>query len=111
MCRALRVLCAAISSERLAELRTATISVHWELVGGATSTPELLLQIEELNPDVIVVHSGLGAEAVAAVRALKAGIRIVAVGEVPGADASIQSIKYVREAILGLPRPGGPILS
>jgi len=111
MCRALRVLCAATSPERLAELRSATVSAHWELVGGATSTPELLLQMEELNPDVVVVHSGLGAEAVAAARALKEGVRIVAVGDLPGADLSIESIQYVREAILGLPRPGGPVLS
>jgi hypothetical protein len=93
----------------LAQLKRATVSVHWELVGGATSLPELLLQVEEWKPDVVVVHSGLAAEAVGAVRGLRQGVRIVAIGEVTGADERAESLHQVREAILGLPRPGGPI--
>jgi hypothetical protein len=109
MCRALRVLCAAVTAGRLAELRRATVSAHWELVGGATSLTELLLQIEAEHPDVVVVHAGLGEGAVPAVRRLDQRIRIVGIGRVPGADEQTDSISHVREAILGLPRPGGPV--
>jgi hypothetical protein len=109
MCRALRVLCAAVTADRLAELRRATVSAHWELVGGATSLSELLLQVEAERPDVLVVHAGLGEEAVTAVRRLDQTVRIVGVGRVPGADEQADSIHGVREAILGLPRPGGPV--
>jgi hypothetical protein len=109
MCRALKVLCAAVSSERLAHLEQASVSVHWELVGGATSLPELLLQIEAERPDVVVIHEGLGPQAVQAVRTLSGSCRIVTVGNLVGADEQAESIDHIREAILGLPRPGGPI--
>jgi hypothetical protein len=109
MCRALKVLCAALTADRLAELKRATVSVHWELVGGATSLSELLLQVQAERPDVVVVHSGLGAEAVTAVRRLDQGVRIVGVGGLPGADETADSVHRVREAILGLPSPGGPV--
>jgi hypothetical protein len=109
MCRALRVLCAAATPDRLAELKRAAVSVHWELVGGATSMPELLLQMEEWKPDVVVLHSGLGAEAVGTVRGLGQRVRIVTIAELPGADEHAESLHDVREAIMGLPRPGGPI--
>jgi DNA-binding NarL/FixJ family response regulator len=111
MCRALTVLCADLSPERLAEMKRATISVHWELVGGAASVSELLLQLEEFHPDVVVIHAGLGAEAVEAVRRLNDRVRIVTVGDVGGADEHAESLQDVREAIMGLPSPGGPVRS
>jgi hypothetical protein len=111
MCRTLRVLCAASTPDRLAELKRASVSVHWELVGGATSMAELLLQIEEWKPDVLVVHAGLAAEAVGAVRGMGKRVRIVAIGEVAGADEHAESLQDVRQAILGLPPPGGPVRS
>jgi hypothetical protein len=109
VCRALRVLCAAPSSERLAELKRATVSAHWELVGGATSIPDLLLQVGSELPDVLVLHSGLGEEAVVEVRRVSERLRIVTVGDLPGADEHVDSLHQIGEAILGLPRPGGPV--
>jgi DNA-binding NarL/FixJ family response regulator len=109
MCRALRVLCVATTRDRLSELKRAAVSVHWELAGGAISMEELLLQLEEERPDVVVIHSGMATEAVEKVRRLDPNVRIVTIGEVPGADEHAPSIHEVKEAILGLPRPGGPV--
>jgi hypothetical protein len=109
MCRALKVLCAAVTADRMAELKRATVSAHWELIGGATSLTELLLQVEAERPDVVVIHRGLGEEAVVSVRRLDQRVRIVGVGELPGADEIAESLASIREAIMGLPRPGGPV--
>ncbi len=110
MCRALRVLCAARSPERLAELKGATVSSNWELVGGSTSADELAGQVAELTPDVVVVDGAMGNGAVAAARAAREGARIVSVGPTDGADEVVGSLEEIRTAVLGLPRPGGPVL-
>lgn len=110
MCRALKVLCAAPGRDRLAELKRAAVSTNWELVGGAASLEELAGQLESWRPDVVVLDSNLGAEAVAAVRSLLDRARIVTVGSaVAGADDVAASLDEVRAAVLGLPRPGGPV--
>ena len=103
MCRVLKILCAAPTPERLAELKRATATVHWELVGGATSVDELASQIEEWNPDVVVLDEGFAPDAEARAREVRETLRIVVV---EGADAEL-----VRQAILGLPQPGGPVRS
>jgi hypothetical protein len=109
MCRALRVLCAAIDRARLGELKRASVAVEWELAGGATSLDEVEAQVTDLRPDVIVVDAVLGAEAVARAKEAKPGIRVVSVGPLPEADEEAASLDEVRAAILGLPRPGGPV--
>jgi hypothetical protein len=109
MCRALRVLCAALTRDRLNALKHAAVSVHWELVGGATSIEDLLMHVGEFDPDVVIVEAGFGAEVVEAIRSLDDTIRIVAVGELPGSDEITPSFEHVREAVMGLPRPGGPV--
>jgi DNA-binding NarL/FixJ family response regulator len=109
MCRALKVLCAAPSPERLAELKRAAVSVAWELVGGVTSGSDMRAQVEEWKPDVAVIDSSLGSEAVAAAREARPTVRVVVVGTfVPGADARAE-LDGVREAVAGLPAPGGPV--
>ena len=110
MCRALRVLCAARSPERLAELKGASVSPNWELVGGSTSVGELAGQVTELSPDVVVLDEAIGNGAVAAVRAARDGARIVSVGPADGADEVVGSLEEIRAAVLGLSRPGGPVL-
>jgi DNA-binding response OmpR family regulator len=109
MCRALRVLCAASGRDRLNQLKRASVSVHWELVGGATALEEVEAQAGEWRPDVVVLDATLGMEAVRAVRQMRPAARIVSVGELAGADARADSIDGIREAVLGLPRPGGPV--
>ncbi len=110
MCRALRVLCVADGRQYLPELKLATVSTSWELVGGASSMSELADQLETWRPDVVVVEASMGAEVVRLVRARLESARIVAVGgTAPGADEVAPSLEDVRAAVLGLPRPGGPV--
>jgi len=109
MCRALTVLCAALDRARLGELKRASVAVEWELAGGATSLDEVEAQVTDLRPDVIVIDAVLGAEAVARAKEAKPGIRVVSVGPLPEADEEAASLEEVRAAILGLPRPGGPV--
>ena len=100
----MKILCAASTPERLAQIKRATVSAHWELVGGATSVEHLRAQIEEWNPDVLVLDAELGPEAETRAREMKETLQIVAVGSFSLGDS-------IREAILGLPQPGGPIRS
>src|SRR2546425_12956607 len=109
MCRALKVLCAGPGRERLGELKRASVGASWELVGGATSLEELHQHIGEFEPDVVVVDAALGPEAVDVVRTARPRARLVALGSLPGADAEAAELGGVRAAILGLPRPGGPV--
>lgn len=109
MCRSLRVLCAAPDPLRLDELRRACVGANWELVGGAVSVEALEGQVAEWRPDVVVVDADLGDGAVGELRRIRPSIRIVAVGSLSGADAEAPSMQDVRELILGLPRPGGPV--
>ena len=46
MCRALKVLCVAEDDDTLRALQRATVSVEWELAGGATNEPDAIGQIE-----------------------------------------------------------------
>jgi hypothetical protein len=110
VCRALKVLCAAPSRDRLGELKRATVSTNWELVGGAASGEEVRDQIESWRPDVLVIDAALGAEAVSAARSVADRLRVVSVGSaLDGADEVATSLEDVRAAVLGLPRPGGPV--
>ena len=109
MCRALKVLCADAGPERLAALRRAAVSVHWEVIGGARSPDELRLQVAQWEPDIVVVGDGLGSEVISMVRELLPQSRVVAVGPLSGADAVALSLDGVRDAILSVPRPAGPV--
>lgn len=111
MCRSLRVLCAAPGGERLAELKLATVSARWELVGGATSTHELADQLERWQPDVIVLDSDLGPAAVARCRATRPGARLIVVGAGEASEMADAAAGQdgVREVIIGIPWPGGPV--
>jgi hypothetical protein len=115
VCRSLKVLCAAGDTDRLAALRRACVSAHWELVGGSTDTEDLIAQLHGRRPDVVVVGVELGEKAVSLVRSAP-WARIVVVGPggealIGAADAWASSLDQVREAVLGLPAPGGPVLS
>jgi chemotaxis response regulator CheB len=110
MCRALKVLCGAESRERLAELKRATVSTNWELVGGANSIEQLTSELTSWRPDVVVLDAAMGAGAVSAVRSVLERARIVTVGSaLAGADEEAASLEDIRAAVLGLPRPGGPV--
>jgi DNA-binding NarL/FixJ family response regulator len=108
MCRAVKVLCAAADPERLSELKRSAVAAEWELVGGASSLDELVTQLEGRRPDVLVLDAGLGAESIVRARAALPSVRVVTIGPLAGAD-DVASLDEVRAAILGLPRPGGPV--
>ena len=109
MCRPLKVLCAAPGPERLGALKRATVSASWELVGGVADGTDLLDQLTSWRPDVVVLQD-MGEESVALVRSTLPLARIVSVGvAVPGADAWAGTEDDVRDVVLGVPRPGGPV--
>jgi hypothetical protein len=109
VCRSLKVLCAAPSPDRLGALKRATVSASWELVGGVADGADLLAQLTSWRPDVVVLQD-MGEEAVALIRSTLPLARIVSVGvAVPGADAWAGTEDVVRDAVLGVPRPGGPV--
>jgi len=109
MCRALTVLCAAPGREALGELKRAAVSASWELVGGASSAGELVRQLEDLEPDVVVVDAGLRGVDVAEIRRIRPRARVLAVGSLDGADREAPDLNGVREGILGVPPVGGPV--
>jgi DNA-binding NarL/FixJ family response regulator len=111
MCRALKVLCAAPDQDRLRELKRAAVSAVWELTGGARSLDELVDQLAELEPDVVVVDGGMPPDAVRRIREVRSRARVVGVGvgNVSGADAMASSPAGIRDAILELPPIGGPV--
>ncbi len=109
MCRSLRVLVASSSPDRLSALRQAAAGAEWELSGGAVALEGLVVALESGEPDVVVIDAELGLEAVRTVRRARPGARLVAFGPLPGADAEAGSYEEIGAAILGLPRPGGPV--
>lgn len=108
MCRALTVLCVAEDREALAALKRATVSAEWELTPGATSEAEALEQLHRERPHVLVVF-GPFRDLVRAAREAFPSLRIVADRDLPGATVVAASLEEVRGAVLGLPRPGGPV--
>lgn len=118
MCRALTVLCAAPDAGRLAALKRAAVGTQWELAGGAVGAEDLIAQIAERRPHVVVMD-GLPADAAARARAASPTARIVVIasgveGPAPEPDRGDDRLFRVRpgairEAILGLPSPGGPV--
>ncbi|HCO02946.1 MAG TPA: hypothetical protein DIT48_06210 [Actinobacteria bacterium] len=108
MCRALKVLCAAGDPDRLAELKQAVVSPHWELVGGAVDVDELAAQAGEWAPDIVVIRD-LGQAAVAGVEKARPGARLVLVHPAPGAEDEAAGLHLVRKAILNGPAPAGPV--
>jgi len=109
VCRALRLLCGAPTPDRLLALRRAATTVSWEVVGSGTTAADLERLALEVRPDVVVLD-GLGADVIAVVRRARPGVRVVTVaGPDEGADADSPTLEGLREAILGVPGPGGPV--
>jgi hypothetical protein len=109
VCRALKILCAAPGVEELRALKGAAVSASWELVGGATTADELVKQLDEFGPDVLVVDARLPGVAIDAVRGAAPRARVIALGSLPGVDGAADTPQGIRDAILGLPPVGGPV--
>ena len=110
MCRALQVVCVASDASSLQSLKRAAVSQDWELTPGAIDEDGALAQIEERRAHVLVT-SGEFEGLVRRARELHPGLRIVAVGgeSIAEADVRVASIEDVRDAVLGVPPPGGPV--
>ena len=108
MCRALKVLCVAPDGDALAALKRAAVSAAWELTPGATTEDAALAQLEFERPHVLVVFGDF-AGLVGKAREAFPFMRIVADRAVPGANAIAASMEEIRDAVKGLPRPGGPV--
>jgi len=112
MCRALQIVCVAGGRPSLQTLKRAAVGQTWELTRGATDADAAMAQLEERRAHVLVTW-GAFAELVRRARERFPGLRIVAVGRTPieEADVNLTSIKGVRDAILGVPPPAGPVRS
>jgi hypothetical protein len=108
VCRALKVTCLARDEETLSALKLASVGAVWELTPGAVEAAEALAQISELRSHVFVAF-GPFEEAVARARAEHRSLRIVTDRPTVGADVVVSSLEEVRDAIAGLPKPGGPV--
>jgi len=108
VCRALKVLCVAPDGDALAALKRAAVTAEWEVSPGATTEREALAQMESERPHVLVVFGDF-AGLVGKAREAFPFMRIVADRDVPGATAVAPSMEEVRDAVKGLPRPGGPV--
>jgi hypothetical protein len=108
VCRALRVLCVAADPAALAALRRSTVGAEWELLPGATGAADALAQLEAERPHVLVAF-GAFEDLVREARARYPALRIVTDRPAAGSDEVASSLEEVRPAILGLPRPGGPV--
>ena len=109
MCRALQVLCVAGGEPSLDALKRAAVGQEWE-VSGAVGAEAALRELSARSPHILVVWGAFG-DLVRQAREASPGLRIVAVGRSPmaEADVNLSSIKDVRNAILGVPPPGGPV--
>jgi len=92
----------------LQRLKHAAVSAQWELAGGATSAEELLEQLVRHSPDVVVIDVRLGPEAERNVREAGGTIPVVRVGD-PAEQEGVVTMEALRQAILALPGPGGPV--
>jgi DNA-binding response OmpR family regulator len=109
VCRALKILCAAPDAESLGVLKRASVSASWELAGGAFSGDELVKQVDDHAPDVVVVDAGLPGLDVDAIRRTAPRVRVIAFGSLAGVDGVAHTPDEVHDVILGLPPVGGPV--
>jgi len=112
VCRALVVVCVAPEAESLRALKLATVGSDWELAPGATSVDQAVAQIEERRAHVLVAQAP-AEDVVRVARERWPGLRIVVVGggAPEGASSLVGSLEGVRDAVRGLPSPGGPVRS
>ena len=108
MCRAVKVLCVSTDRGSLLELKRASVAAEWELAPGATEASDALAQLDDERPHFLVAF-GPFERLVATARERYPAIRIVTDRDAPGADVVATSLEEVRGALLGEPRPGGPV--
>lgn len=96
--------------ESLAALKGAAVSAEWELAPGAVSEEEAGRQLHQERPHVVVVFGPFEGFVARALEAFPA-MRVIADRDLPGASVVATSLGEVRGAVMGRPRPGGPVRS
>jgi DNA-binding NarL/FixJ family response regulator len=95
MCTAVRIVVAAAEPERRLELRRAAVTAEWEVVGEAADANGAYLEAVERRARFLVLDaSAAGPRPEALVRRLRStspNALVVAVGEVPGTDATVDA--------------------
>ncbi len=102
----MRIVCVATDCESLQALKRAALSASWELSIGATNEGAALDQAADAH--VLVVFGpfdGLAAKA----KEIRPALRVLSDRDGEGVDAVVGSLDEVPGAIVGQPRPGGPV--
>ena len=113
MCTAVRILVAASSREGRLALRRASVTAEWEVVGEAADADTAVRDAVELRARFLVIEAGAaGPRPEVAVRRLKSlapTAFVVGVGDIPGADASVDPghLDGLRDAMAGLLHDSG----
>jgi hypothetical protein len=102
------VLCVAPDRQALGALKRAAVSAEWELTPGAITEEDALAQLESERPQVLVAFGDLE-DLVARAREAWPYLRIICDRDLPGASLVVSAPGEVRDAVKGLPRPGGPV--
>src|SRR3712207_2661465 len=93
LCTAVRIVVAAATRERRLELRRATVTAEWEVVGEADGPETALTEAIERRARFLVVEADVaGSRSEALARRLKSvspTAFVIGVGDLPGADATV----------------------
>jgi hypothetical protein len=90
------------------DVKRAAVSAEWELAPGATTEDDALAQLEAEQPHVLVVF-GEFERLVSLAREARPYLRIICERDLPGATVVVTTPEEIRDAVRGLPRPGGPV--
>jgi DNA-binding NarL/FixJ family response regulator len=113
MCTAVRIVVAAAERERRLELRRAAVTAEWEVVGEAADANGAYVEAVERRARFLVLDaSAAGPRPEALVRRLRStspNAFVVGVGEVPGADATVDAaaLDGLRDAMRDLLHESG----
>jgi DNA-binding NarL/FixJ family response regulator len=113
MCSAVRIVVAAAERGRRLELRRASVTAEWEVVGEADGPEAAYGEAVERRARFLVLDaSAAGSRPAAVVRRLKStspNAFVVGVGEVEGVDASVpaDALEGLRDTMAGLLHASG----
>lgn len=113
MCFAVRIVVAAPTRERRMELRRAAVSAEWEVVADAVGAEEAVAKVIALRARILVLDSSAAGprpqEVAAQTASLRPRVFLVGVGEVAGADASVEhgGLADLRGVLAGLLHDSG----
>jgi DNA-binding NarL/FixJ family response regulator len=113
MCTAVRIVVAAADRERRLQLRRATVTAEWEVVGEADAPEPAVREALERRARFLVLDASAAGPRPAALasrlRSSRPDALVVGVGEVAGVDAVVaaDALDGLREAMRELLHAGG----